>query len=116
MPFQLSASGSGVPGALMYPPAALQALADGHDTPDSCAEVVAAGLGVTWMRQLVPFQRSASVAFGAVPTAVQALAAEHDTPESWVPVAPAGLGTGWIFQLVPFQRSAKGTSLLALLT
>ena len=36
-------------------------LAVGHDTPDSRAKKAPGGLGVAWIRQLVPFQRSASV-------------------------------------------------------
>src|ERR1039457_6066101 len=55
------------------------------------------GLGVGWIFQLLPFQRSASVR----PAAVRGVAAVHDTPLRLLPVAPEGLGVGWIFQLGP---------------
>ena len=40
---------------------AVQALADVHDTPPKPLFFASAGLGVDWIDQRVPFQRSASV-------------------------------------------------------
>ena len=69
-----------------------------------------AGVGVGWMRQRVPFHRSARVPALEVPTAVQADADVHATlarkPPPW-----AGLGVGWIRQVVPFHRSARAPAL-----
>ena len=42
-------------------PTAVQALAALHDTPASVLSLDPVGLGVGWMVQLVPSQRSASV-------------------------------------------------------
>lgn len=95
-------------------PTAVQALADVHDTPRRLATSVPAGMGVGWIFQLEPFQRSAndrsvSKLVSYVPTAVQLVAVVHATPykES---TPRTGLGVGWTFQLLPFQRSASVTS------
>ena len=70
-------------------------------------------LGVDWIVQLVPFQRSASVLFGELPvvayppTAVQAVDELHATHPSPSTVDPAGLGVARIVQLEPFHRSAS---------
>src|SRR5436853_69670 len=107
-------------------PTAVQLTAVVQETPSRDPFV---SLGVDWIVQLVPSQRSASSVapkLGAKnsPTAVQAVAALHDTASNWVPVlpavaavqdtlakllrvAPAGSGTAWIAQLVPFQRSTR---------
>jgi hypothetical protein len=45
----------------MYHPTAVQADAELHETPSSSAVMSSAGLGVAWVAQAVPFQRSASV-------------------------------------------------------
>jgi hypothetical protein len=42
-------------------PAAAQVVAEVHDTPLSWLDAAPAGLGVVWIDQLVPFQRSAKV-------------------------------------------------------
>ena len=77
----------------------MHAVADAHDTGlDSEPE----GLGVGWIVQLVPSQRSA---IGPVPTAVQAVAEMHETPDSWLNLL--WLGVGSIVQDVPSQRSAS---------
>src|SRR6516165_1634993 len=98
----------------MYPPAALQALADGHDTPLIPLPAAPAGFGVAWMVHAVPFHRSASGAGAlvvllvtAAPAAVQARAEVHDTAPSSLPEAPAGFGVAWMVHVVPFQRSAS---------
>ena len=63
VPFQCSASvGPAGPAVLVLaPPTAVQALADVHDTPLKLLKAAPAGLGVDWIDQRVPFQRSASV-------------------------------------------------------
>ena len=98
----------------------MQALADVHDTPASWLLSTPAGLGVDWIAQLLPFQRSANVITSPpllreAPTAVQALAAVHDTAYSALPVAPVGAGVRRIVQLVPSQTSANVTVVPALL-
>jgi hypothetical protein len=65
-----------------------------------------AGVGVGWMRQAVPFHRSARVPALETPTAVQADAAVHATLVRKPPPC-AGLGVGWVRQRVPFHRSAR---------
>src|SRR5215469_2210722 len=60
------------------------------------------------MRQLVPFQASATVRMlmpsAWRPAAMQALREGHDTPARTV---PPGLGITWSVQRAPFHRSAK---------
>jgi hypothetical protein len=75
--------------------------------------VAPAGLGVAWMRQLVPFHRSASGVLlpresVCAPTAVQARAEVQETAKNPLSGWPAGLGTAWIFHRVPVQISASG--------
>jgi hypothetical protein len=98
----------------------MHTVADVHATPfrpmlNGLPEY-AAGLGVLWIAQLDPFQRSASIAeswfsLASVkkydPIAVHAVAVVHTTPVSGAPCAPAGLGVLWIDQVLPSQRSAK---------
>ena len=107
----------------------MQALGELHETADSelPSESRPFGLGVASIVQLVPFQRSASVAGlpkptdpGVImllrqPTAVHAVREAHDTPTRLIsPAAPiAGLGVGCTVQLVPFHRSANDSSLPA---
>jgi hypothetical protein len=66
------------------------------------------------MRQVWPFQRSASVptelpskVVKAAPTAMQLDREVHDTPSRPLAAVPAGLGVCSIAQVVPFQRSAS---------
>src|SRR5213080_263950 len=87
------ASTSGAP--LLSLPTAIQAVAEPQDTParkpPNCL------LGVGWMDQVVPFQRSASVrglppeSSTEVPTAVQALAEVQDTAARALRGGAAGL-------------------------
>src|SRR5215469_5268694 len=66
------------------------------------------GFGEAWIIHLVPFHRSARLAFAnEPPTAVQAEGAVQATPSRRTPLTPAGLGVGWMLQRVPFQRSAS---------
>src|SRR5215470_5162701 len=67
-----------------------------------------AGFGEAWIAHLVPFHRSARLAFAnEPPTAVQAEGEVQATPSRRTPWTPAGLGVGWMLQRVPFQRSAS---------
>ena len=121
VPSQRSASADWTPPPLKEYPAAVQAVADLHDTPLRALPEAPAGLGVAWMDQAVPFQASASVPcrpplLKEYPVAAQAVADVHDTPLKMLPVAPAGWGVAWIDQLVPFHRSASSTAAPALLT
>jgi hypothetical protein len=85
----------------------MHAFAETHETPESVPPD--ASLGVGRIVQLVPFQRSASVATPPKeppksPTAMQILADGHEAASS--SPLPAGLGGSWIDHLVPFHRSA----------
>ena len=91
----------------------MQAVDDGQDTPYSASSVAeSVGLGMDWVFQVDPFQRSASGTrknelFSYSPTAVQAVADEQDTPHRSALGDPAGVGVGWIAQVLPFHRSAR---------
>ena len=102
----------------------MQAVAALQDTAASPVPTDRPGFGVAWIRQLVPFQRSASdtvmllppdaprppgVLIVVAPTAEQAAAAEHDTARNSLPVDPAGLGVAWMLHFVPFHASASST-------
>src|SRR5215467_4021968 len=66
------------------------------------------GFGEAWIAHLVPFHRSARLAFAnEPPTAVQAEGEVQATPARRTPWTPAGLGVDWMLQRVPFQRSAS---------
>jgi hypothetical protein len=98
VPFQPAASGTEVRELSISLPAAVQAVAAEHDTARSSLASDPAGLGTAWIRQLVPFHRSASDVVVPVlplcaPTAVQAFAAEHDTAKNPLSGWPAGPGT-----------------------
>jgi hypothetical protein len=82
-----------------------------QETPLRLLLYLPAGFGVCVMRQVLPFQSSASVAPSLDPTAVHAVAEVHETPFRLLLVAPVGLGVFWIVQVAPFQRSASVTSL-----
>ena len=99
-----SASVMVMPVRLVKNPTAVQDLREAHDTPSSWLLIASAGLGVRWIDQLVPFQRSASVAPALDPSAVHAILDAHDTPTS---APPIGFGVRWIAQLLPFHRSAN---------
>ena len=107
----------------------MQAVAALQDTAASPVPTDRPGLGVAWIRQLVPFHRSASdtvmlvppdaprppgVPIVVAPTAVHAAAAaaaEQDTARNSLPVDPAGPGVAWMCQLVPFHASASSAVL-----
>jgi hypothetical protein len=95
----------------VYQPIAVQAVDDAHDTPVSAsgAYALVCGLGVGWLAQLRPFQRSAN-AVQPDPTAVHAVVDGHETPISSPVGTPTGSVADWIVQAVPFQRSTSGVS------
>jgi hypothetical protein len=66
VPFHCSARAL-VAEMLLLNPTAVQALADAHDTPLRKLSASAAGLGMGWMAQRAPFQRSANGANSPVP-------------------------------------------------
>jgi hypothetical protein len=90
------------------PPAAVQAARAGQATAGWEISWAAGSSGVGWMRQAVPFQRSARIfppeGVNVNPTAVQAAGAEQASPVSW---PPSEVGMGWMRHLVPFHRSAN---------
>jgi hypothetical protein len=75
-------------------PTAVQAVADGQDTPVKVLLTAPAGRMVRWIRQLVPLRRSAKVNPGLdrlaarEPTAVQARPEVHETAENSLMPAP----------------------------
>jgi hypothetical protein len=106
LPFQTSAS---VPTALpelsKRVPTAMQADSEVQATLDRM-DAGPEGLGVAWMRHLVPFHRSARVLpFREFPTAVQAERVAHDTLFREPPLA--GLGVAWMRHMAPIRRSAR---------
>jgi hypothetical protein len=78
-------------------PTAVHAVLLVHETPLRTLAAVLLALGLDWISQLRPFQRSTSVrtrpaAVWNEPTAVQPAAEEQDTPLRKLSVAPPGLG------------------------
>jgi hypothetical protein len=86
VPFHSSAKGCVVPELSTYCPTAVHALADrGQDTSLSTLLLAPEIVGVDWVDQAVPFQRSATAARAPElstysPTAVHAIADVHETP------------------------------------
>ena len=81
---------------------AVQTVPDGHDTPWSHP---VEGVGMGWIDQPIPSQRSANGAPAeSPPTAVQAVLDVHDTSEN---AAPGEAGKLRIDQRLPSQRSAN---------
>jgi hypothetical protein len=101
-PFQRSTNVLNPP---LNEPRAMQNLRDVHDTPISSLDVEPAGLGVCWIDQLLPFQRSARGTLLPptlwTPTAVQTFVERHDTALS----APLP-GEGTILQLAAVAGAA----------
>jgi len=97
--------------AMVWPspdnPTAVHFVADVHDTPRRLLLGGPLGLGVVWIVQLVPSQRSANVPPLPMlgpdsPTAVHAVADVHETAFRLPP-----LGVVWVVQVLPSQRSAS---------
>src|SRR5215467_11216344 len=107
VPSQRSARGKtrSSPELLPWPPTAVHAETDVHDTAFRKLNCAPDGLGVAWMRHRAPFHRSASVPAFELPTAKQEDAEVQATPLSPAPPCD-GLGVSWIFQVLPFHRSA----------
>jgi hypothetical protein len=90
-PFQRSTSDPSPPEVLlMYHPTAVHAVAERHDTPLKTEVISGTGLGVGWMAQRLPFQRSARVSVTPelavyVPTAVHEEGEEHEIPAKLLP-------------------------------
>src|SRR4029077_18556783 len=105
LPFQRSASVNSAPEPLEYLPTAVHSLATVHDTPLRELPLDPVGLGVAWIAQAVPFQRSARVRPSPCPTAIHAFAALHATARRTLPVDPVGVA--WIVHELPFQCSAR---------
>src|SRR5215467_1991894 len=108
-----SAGPTGSPALSTAAPTAVQAEGPVQATPESSAPRVPAGLGVGWMRQRVPSQRSAMVtqvpeALTAAATAVQAEAEVQATEFSRVARACGRWGIGTTLHLDPFHRSESG--------
>ncbi len=117
MPFHRSDNVTSVLARLMknHSPTAMQDLGEEQETASSWLLVAPTRLGVGWIDQLVPFQRSANVSSRPVrlvknPTAVQDLGDAHETPRKLLLVAPAGFGVDGIDQLVPFECSTNVSS------
>jgi hypothetical protein len=91
----------------------MHAVADEHDTTLSVLMTLGPGLGVPWIVQLTPSQRSASCCcpWSAEPTARQAVAVGHETLLSSLSPPLDGLGVTWIDQLAPFHTSASVRSM-----
>ena len=93
-----------------YAPAAMQAEGDVQDTASRKLCTAPAGLGVGWMVQVVPFQRSARVAVWLLPTVTQAVADAQDTLAGTTrgssPGGPGGTGRRWTVHRTPSQCSA----------
>jgi hypothetical protein len=99
-PFQNSANGTRVPAVSIRYPTAVHFPLDQHDTPCSTLAVAPAGIGVGWIDQRRPFQRSANVTRTSAdlaknPTAVHAVGDAQDTAKR-CPVGTEGSDTGWI--------------------
>jgi hypothetical protein len=97
-PFQNSANGTRMPAVSIRYPTAVHAPLDEHDTPCSPLAVAPAGIGVGWIDQRRPFQRSANVTRPSAdvaknPTAVHAFGAPQDTAKR-CPVGTEGSDTG----------------------
>ncbi|MGZ4165137.1 MAG: hypothetical protein ACXVR1_00660 [Solirubrobacteraceae bacterium] len=98
VPVDRSTSGVSLPALSVWDPTAVQPVLVAQETLMRMLPLCRAlcGLGVCWIDQARPFQRSASVdvlsARSKLPTPVQALGATHETASSRLLFAPAGCG------------------------
>src|SRR5262249_17385387 len=114
-PFHRCARVSEVPRLLLVFPTAVQAEWDRQDVAFRLLAAAPGGLGVCWIRHVLPFHRSASVAgvwllkkFGLEPPTARQLVAEvQAAPISWFIAPLARWGVGWMAQLAPSHRSAR---------
>jgi hypothetical protein len=98
VPSHRSAKAWEAPPWLTLFPTAVHADGAAHETPNRELTAAPPGLGVGWMRHVLPFHRSARVtatpeALTYVPTAVHEFAAVQDSQNSW-PVGTLGFGLG----------------------
>ncbi len=105
VPSHRSARGWNAPARVMLAPTAVHADGAVQETPDRELTATPRGLGVGWMRHVLPFHRSARVtptpeALTYVPTAVHEVAPVQDSQNSW-PVGTRGFGLGVIDQPDP---------------
>src|SRR6266498_287085 len=105
VPSHRSARGWNAPARVMLAPTAVHADGAVQETPDRELTATPRGLGVGWMRHVLPFHRSARVtptpeALTYVPTAVHEVAPVQDSQNSW-PVGTLGFGLGVIDQPAP---------------
>ncbi len=105
LPFHRSARGWKAPARLTLFPTAVHADGAVQETPNKELTAAPRGLGVGWMRHVLPFHRSARVtptpeALTYVPTAVHEVAPVQDSQNSW-PVGTRGFGLGVIDQPDP---------------
>src|SRR5215467_5367657 len=98
VPFHRSATGRKSPDFLTYAPTAVHADRDEQPTPLRKMNWLPAGLGLGWIRHLVPFHRSARVPAFDTPAAVHEDREVQATPSSPPPPC-AGLGVAWIRHL-----------------
>src|SRR5215467_5646422 len=84
----------------------MQADADAQATVFRKVNCAPAGLAVGWMRQLVPFHRSARFPALEFPTVVHADGEVQATENRAAPPC-GGLGVAWVCQLLPFHRSTS---------
>lgn len=94
-------------------PTAKHNFLDTHDTALKSGRVLAAGLGIGWIDQRTPFQRSARVNRSSPPSALYPPIATHasndvhEIRDSHALVAMGGFGVFWSDQRAPFHRSAS---------
>src|SRR6266542_673068 len=105
VPSHRSARVWNAPARVMLAPTAVHADGAVQETPDRELTAAPRGLGVGWMRHVLPFHRSARVtptpeALTYVPTAVHEVAPVQDSQNSW-PVGTRGFGLGVIDQPDP---------------
>jgi hypothetical protein len=105
LPSHRSASGREAPARLTLAPTAMHADGAVQETPDRTLTAAPRGLGVGWMRHVLPFHRSARAtptpeALTYVPTAVHEVTPVQDSQNSW-PVGTLGFGLGVIDQPEP---------------
>jgi hypothetical protein len=105
VPSHRSARGWNAPARVMLAPTAMHADGAVQETPDRELTAAPRGLGVGWMRHVLPFHRWARVtptpeAPTYVPTAVHEVAPVQDSQNNW-PVGTRGFGLGVIDQPAP---------------
>jgi hypothetical protein len=88
-------------------PTAVHAVGDVQETP--CKNDPGLEVGIGWMLQVVPSQRSASAPGSDAPTATQSLEEGHAIPLKKLTCAPDGFGVDCTVHFAPSQCSASVT-------